>query len=79
MGRYELSRDAILEISNFQSLSPGREVTSVGGLNVGNVMTVYGDMLYSGNPQRPEVQREKLLLGADFKKTLEKFCILYIC
>ena len=50
VGRYELSHDAVAEISNFRPLNPSREVT-----NAGNVMTVYGDMLYSGIPQRPEV------------------------
>jgi hypothetical protein len=47
VGRYELSHDAVAEISDFRPLNPSREVT--------NAMTVYGDTLYSGNPQRPEV------------------------
>ena len=68
VGRYELSHDAVAEISNFRPLNPSREVT-----NTGNVMTVYGDMLYgdmlySGIPQRPEVSKKGIYVGCKFLK-----------
>ena len=52
VGRYELSREVINEISEFHPLSPSREVSTVS-----KSMSVYGDLMYSGNPQRPEVRR----------------------
>ena len=63
VGRYELSHDAVAEISNFRPLNPSREVT-----NAGNVMTVYGDMLYSGIPQRSEVSKKGIYVGCKFQK-----------
>ena len=63
VGRYELSHDAVAEISDFRPLNPSREVT--------NAMTVYGDTLYSGNPQRPEVsKKKKFSCGATFFEML---------
>ena len=63
VGRYELSHDTVAEISNFRPLNPSREVT-----NAGNVMTVHGDMLYSGIPQRPEVSKKGIYVGCKFLK-----------
>ena len=51
VGLYELSRDAVAEIGDFQPLHPS--TVAVGGSR--ESVTVYGDMMYSGNPQRPEV------------------------
>ena len=63
VGRYELSHDAVAEISNFRPLNPSREVT-----NAGNVMTVYGDTPYSGIPQRPAVSKKGIYVGCKFLK-----------
>ena len=49
VGRYELSREATNEIGNFQSLRLTSETPYKGRVQV------YGNMLYDGNPQRPQV------------------------
>jgi hypothetical protein len=50
VGRYELSQEAVAEIDNFQTLHPSPDTT-----NARSGVTVYGEMVYSGNPHRPEV------------------------
>ena len=49
VGSYELSHDAVAEISNFKTLH-----LSSGSVNRANVR-VYGNVLYEGNPQQPQV------------------------
>lgn len=49
VGRYELSREAVAEISNFHNL-----YLTTGTVYKGSPQ-VYGNMLYGGNPQNPQV------------------------
>jgi hypothetical protein len=49
VGRYELSREAVADISNFKTFHLSSDSPYKGNVQV------YGNMLYEGNPQKPEV------------------------
>lgn len=49
VGRYELSREAVAEITNFHNLYLNSDTAYRGNLKV------YGNMLYGGTPQNPQV------------------------
>ena len=59
VGRYDLSQEAVADISNFKTFHLSSDSQYKGNVQV------YGNMLYEGNPQKPEVRFYLVFVAMD--------------